>query len=423
VANASPRLRPPADPLSSWTVVGLLWFCGFFNYADRLAVNAVFPLLEKEFGLSKTQLGWLGSAFMIVYALSAPLAGFVVDLVSRRVLVVLGLGFWSLVCAATGLARSFPMLIGFRAAEGLGESFYFPASMSLLADYHSPRTRSRAMGVHQTSVYAGTMGGTILAGVIGERYGWRSPFWILGLIGMAYAVLLSFRLVEPKREPGKDADLDAELGNTPPRLADNLARIVRSPAAVALLAVFAGANFVATAFMTWLPLFIFTKFGMSLTSASLTSSFFPLANLAGALCGGWLADVAARRSRGGRIKVQGLGLLVGAPFVLAAGWTGTVPTLLVALGGFGICKGLYDANIFATLYDVIDPQVRGTAAGLMNTVGWAGGSLAPMVIGLTADRFGLSMALGSISLIYVVAGLLSLTAATQMLPQPGTTKP
>ncbi len=191
---------------------------------------------------------------------------------------------------------------------------------------------------------------------------------------------------------------------------------MRSPAAVALLAVFAGANFVATAFMTWLPLFIFTKFGMSLTSASLTSSFFPLANLAGALCGGWLADVAARRSRGGRIKVQGLGLLVGAPFVFAAGWAGTLPTLLIALAGFGFCKGLYDANIFATLYDVIDPQVRGTAAGLMNTVGWAGGSLAPMVIGLTADRIGLSMALGSVSAIYVVVGLLALAAATRTHP-------
>jgi MFS family permease len=413
----------PADPRSSWTVVGLLWFCGFFNYADRLAVNAVFPLLEKEFGLSKTQLGWLGSAFMIVYALSAPLAGFVVDLVSRRILVVLGLAFWSLICAATGLARSFRMLIAFRAAEGLGESFYFPASMSLLADYHSPRTRSRAMGLHQTSVYAGTMGGTILAGILGGLYGWRSPFWILGLIGMAYSVFLAFWLVEPKRETSKEEDLDADLAGKPLSLGDNLARIVQSPAAVVLLVVFAGANFVATAFMTWLPLFIFTKFQLGLTFSSLTSSFFPLANLAGALCGGWLADLAARRVRGGRMKVQGLGLLIGAPFVLAAGATNTVATLLIALGGFGFCKGIYDANIFATIYDVIDPRVRGTAAGLMNTVGWAGGAVAPLLIGLAADRLGLSLALGSISAIYVVAGLLALIAATRTFSQPEKTQP
>ena len=81
---------------------------------------------------------------MLVYALSAPLAGFVVDRMSRRFLIVVGLAFWSLVCAATALARTFNQLLLFRAAEGLGETFYFPASMSLLADYHGPRTRSRA---------------------------------------------------------------------------------------------------------------------------------------------------------------------------------------------------------------------------------------------------------------------------------------
>jgi MFS family permease len=315
------------------------------------------------------------------------------------------------------------MLIGFRAAEGLGESFYFPASMSLLADYHGPRTRSRAMGLHQTSVYAGTIGGTVLAGFLGERYGWRSPFWVLGLVGMVYALLLALLLDEPKRERSKDVNVEEDLPAAPVSFRENLGAIVRTPAAVVLLVVFAGANFVATAFMTWLPLFVYTKFRMSLTGSSLVSSLYPMANLVGALCGGWLADLGAGRRAGGRMRVQGLGLLVGAPFVFAAGWTGTLPTLLLALAGFGFCKGIYDANIFASIYDVIDPRVRGTAAGLMNTVGWAGGSLAPMAIGLAADRLGLSMALGSVSAIYLVVGLLALTASTRTHPQPGTTHP
>src|SRR5271157_4117413 len=89
-----------------WLVVGLLWFCGFFNYADRQAVNSVFPLLEREFSLSDPQLGLLGSAFMIVYASTSPFAGYVVDRVSRRVLVPVGLAIWSLICAATGMAQS-----------------------------------------------------------------------------------------------------------------------------------------------------------------------------------------------------------------------------------------------------------------------------------------------------------------------------
>src|SRR4029077_13178844 len=127
-------------------------------------------------------------------------SGFTVDLLPRRLLITAGLAFWSLICAATALSRSFAQLVFFRGAEGLGESFYFPASMSLLADYHRPKTRSRALSIHQTSVYLGTAGGAGLAGYLGERLGWRWPFWILGLAGMVYAVFLGFCLVEPPRE-------------------------------------------------------------------------------------------------------------------------------------------------------------------------------------------------------------------------------
>jgi MFS family permease len=393
-------------------VVGLLWFCGFFNYADRQAVMSVFPLLQEDFGLSKAQLGLLGSAFMIVYALAAPLSGFLVDLAPRRVLIVSGLAFWSVICAATGMARSLGQLLVFRAAEGLGESFYFPASMSLLADYHGPTTRSRAMSLHQTSVYVGTAGGGILAGWLGERWGWRSPFWILGFLGVAYAGILWARIIEPVRGKGevRPAPLDDELVASRPALMANLAEIVRVPLAILLLGVFAGANFVAAVFLTWLPLFIYQKFGLGLAWSSVTSTSFAAANLVGALAGGALADCAAR-TPGGRIRVQGLGLIVGAPFVFEAGRAGTVPLLIFALVGVGLCKGVYDANIFASLYDVVRPEVRGTAAGLMNTVGWTGGCLAPPAIGWMADRYGLDRTIASTAVVYLIVGTLALAAA------------
>ncbi len=215
MANNSLRSRVGAHPYYPWLVVALLWFAGFFNYADRQAVYSVFPLLKSEFGLSQRQLGYLGSAFMFVYAVSSPFSGYTVDLLPRRLLITLGLTFWSLICAATALSRNFLQLIFFRGAEGLGESFYFPASMSLLSDYHGPRTRSRALSIHQTSVYLGTAGGAVLAGFLGERLGWRSPFWILGLAGMAYAGLLGFGLFEPVREStGDEAPGDTEEDNS-----------------------------------------------------------------------------------------------------------------------------------------------------------------------------------------------------------------
>jgi MFS family permease len=418
MSSAAGRGSAFAGPQYKWTVVGLLWFCGFFNYADRQAVTSVFPRLQQEFGLTKTDLGMLGSAFMVVYALAAPLAGFVVDRASRRYLIVSGLGFWSLICAATGTARTFGQLLFYRAAEGLGESFYFPASMSLLADYHAPGTRSRAMSMHQTSVYLGTAGGGALAGFLAEWYGWRSPFWILGGIGFAFALVLGRLIIEPvrgKAEPSKPpvpiADELAPPG-PPPNLVHNLAEIVRVPSACALMAAFAGANFVAMSMITWLPMFVFSKFPMGLARAALIANLFMQgASLVGALIGGALADRLSHRP-GGRMTLQGVALLLGAPCAFAVGWTGQMAVLISALIAIGLCKGVYDANIFASVYDVVPTHVRGTAAGLMNTVGWTGGSLAPLAIGMAGDRYGLSVAIAWTAAVYVVASLFALFAAS-----------
>jgi MFS family permease len=412
-----------APPLSgAWRVVLLLWFCGFFNYADRQAVFSVFPLIGAEFELSKSAKGAIGSAFMIVYATMAPFAGYLVDRFSRRWLIAAGLGVWSLVCAATALSQRFWHLLAFRAAEGLGESFYFPASMSLLADYHGPRTRSRAMSTHQTSVYAGTAVGGVLAGFLGERYDWRMPFYVLGALGILYALILPWLIREPRRGaaegesalPANDAAADGASGT----LLGNLQEIARIPAAVALLAAFAGANFVAMTLLAWLPDFVYEKFHLDLTrSAAVAGLFMPGANLLGAVLGGMLADRVAWRP-GGRIRVQAAGLLLGAPCVLLVGLAGSLPLLIVALVGMGLCKGVYDANIFASVYDVVRPGIRGTAAGFMNTVGWIGGSLAPILVGTTADRLGLSQAIAWTALVYVLAGVLAVLASRLVPRRP-----
>ena len=87
----------PVGPRYKWYVLALLWFCGFFNYADRQAVNAVFKPIQAEFQLNDAQLGLIGTAFMAVYALTSPFAGYLVDRVSRRALIAVGLLFCSLI--------------------------------------------------------------------------------------------------------------------------------------------------------------------------------------------------------------------------------------------------------------------------------------------------------------------------------------
>src|SRR5262249_10712394 len=182
-ASFPPRPGPEAAGMSSrykWYVVGMLWCISFFNYADRQAVFSVFPLLQEEMALTKVELGLLGSSFAWVYGLCSPLAGALVDRIRRRTAILGGLHAWSVICLATALWRRLRRLVFFRAAEGLGETFYYPASVSMLSDYHGKATRSRALGLHQTSVYVGTIAGGALAGLIAEHYGWRWSFIAFG---------------------------------------------------------------------------------------------------------------------------------------------------------------------------------------------------------------------------------------------------
>src|ERR1044072_6741205 len=183
-----------------WLVVAMLWFVCFFNYADRQAIFSVFPLLKSEMGLSDVQLGIVGSPFMWVYAGVAPVAGLIGDRLQRKTLIIGGLVFWSLITIATALSTNYLHLVIFRALAGLAEAFYIPASMSMLSDYHSADTRSRAMAFHQSSVYAGTIAGGSVAGWMGQVYGWRSSFYLFGTAGFFYGVFFFLLLREPSRK-------------------------------------------------------------------------------------------------------------------------------------------------------------------------------------------------------------------------------
>jgi MFS family permease len=201
--------------------------------------------------------------------------------VRRKTAVLGGLYTWSLICMATALSRTFPQLLFFRAAEGLGETFYFPASISPIGDYHGKRSRSRAMGMHQTSVYIGTIAG----------------------------------------------------------------------------------------------------------------GFF-----------------------GGRIFVQMLGLLGAAPFVIWCGQTLSLSSIIMALTAWGLFKGMYDANIFASALDVVRPEARGTAVGFMNMTGWLfGAATAPLFIGVVAEHSSLGLAISLAAIALFAAAVLLLIAMTMTL--------
>ena len=261
----------------------------------------------------------------------------------------------------------------------------------------------------QTSVYIGTIAGGFFAGLISQYYGWRWSFVVFGGMGILLGLVLSRFLIEPARGA---ADLTA--GVQPERISfrEFVHMLARTPTALLLMLAFTCSNFVAVVLLSWMPKFLFDRFHLSLAAAGLTATIFvQLASMAGSPLGGWLADILRQRTPGGRMIVQAVGVFCGAPFVALCGLTTSTAWLAFALMAWGLFKGLYDANIFASMFDVIRPEARGSAAGWMNMVGWlGGGGTAPIVIGYVAQRSSLGLAIAMAAGVYLIAGLLLVTA-------------
>ncbi|MGN6724713.1 MAG: MFS transporter [Tepidisphaeraceae bacterium] len=435
--NTIVRNRPTIGPRYKWAIVAMLWFVCFFNYADRMAIYSVFPLLKKEMLLSDVQLGILGSEFMWVYAAMSPIAGWVGDRVSRKTLIVGGLIFWSVITLATALSTDYLHLVIFRAAEGLGEAFYFPAAMSLVSDYHGRATRSKAMAICQSSVYAGTIAGGTVAGFLAEQHGWRSSFYLFGALGVLLGSVLVVLLKEPQRGEADAIDLVDGRDNPGPEpllvghaisservsIPATIAAVFENPIVLILVAVFICANFVASVFLTWMPSFLHRKFDMSLAMSGLNATgWLQIASAIGVMCGGVLGDALATRTTGGRMMTQAVGLFFGIPFIFFTGYTLSTTVLVLAMVGFGFFKGFYDANLWASLYDVVPVKNRGTALGIMNALGWVGGGIAPVVIAAGAERYGMSTCLSATSGVYLVAAVMMIIGM-QSLARRGLNQP
>ena len=395
-----------------WVIVSALWFVCFLNYADRQAIFSLFPLLKADLGLNIIQLGIVGSCFSWTYALFGPIAGWLGDRWPRRRLVFGGLFLWIVLSFATSKAQSYGALIALRSISGLSEAFYFPAAMSLIGSFHGPATRSRAMSLHQSAVYVGIISGGGIAGLVGQDFGWRSSFLLFGFIGLLVAVLVISVLRDPAQRL-TESSRSAASGHFVTALRELLA----NRPAMRLVFVFMGANFVAMAFMTWLPTFLHAKFAVGVALAGFTGTLYvQVASVAGVIFGGYLADKLVVRYTGGRMITQALALMAGVPFLFLTGWVSSLRMLVLAMVGFGFCKGIYDSNIFAALYDLVPSERHAAAAGLMNSIGWLGAGFAPILLAFGSSRFGMGACLSATSLIYLALGLsLFVTSRTPQL--------
>jgi MFS family permease len=178
----------------------LLTLVNLLNYLDRNVVYAVFEPIKSDLKLSDAQLGWLGSAYIVVLSLAALPLGVIGDLRSRRSVITWGVAVWSASTAAGGFVAKFWQLFTCRALVGFGEAGYGPASQAIIAQYYKGRRRAFAIGVYSVGMALGGVLGIWFGGVIAEEYGWRWAFIWMGFPGLVLALLAS-RLRELDRRP------------------------------------------------------------------------------------------------------------------------------------------------------------------------------------------------------------------------------
>ncbi|MBI4889342.1 MAG: MFS transporter [Acidobacteria bacterium] len=390
-----------------WRLVLAVFFVAALNYADRTSISAVFPLLRQQLGLTDLQLGGLGTAFLWTYALGSPIAGMAADRFPRGRVLLLSLAGWSLVTLFTGFTSLYWQLLATRIALGAAECFYLPAATALLADHHGTATRATAMGIHAAGLSLGLIGGGVAAGYLGDHYGWRPGFVILGAAGLVLCALTA-RVFLPtssaaRRQPAPPGT--RSLASVPQdlRMLGGIPSfwIVAGKAMLSAIGIWI--------FLNWLPLYFRDTFRMSLAGAGFSGTFtLQAAAITGILLGGLCSDRLATRDRRYRMIFQGLCDLAAAPCVLLFLWTPSLALVSAAVFLFSLFRSLSQANENPLICDVVPAPLRSTAIGVTNLFNALAGGLGVLLTGLLKQRFSLSAIFASCGLFMLLAGILSL---------------
>ena len=389
-----------------WELVVLLWLALFFNQADRQVFNVVLPSIRDDLGLTDANMGLIATVLLMVCGVLVPVAGIVGDRCNKKRIIVASLLVWSCATLVTGFSCSIWHLILLRSvATGGGEAFYFPSASALLGEYHD-KTRATALSIHQTAVYVGIVCSGYLAGAIADLYGWRMAFYVFGGFGIALAFVLHYRVVNPVVRGSGLTALASQTG-----VRDALVAVFKKPSFMLLALAFSGMNFVGVGFLVWMPTFLHEKYGFTLSRAGFDATFYHhVAAFAGVLVAARVTDLLTGKVKRIRAIIPMLGLLAGAPFIYFMGRSASLSELYVALVLFGLFRGVYEANLWASVYDIIDVRHRSAATGFMLSFGLVIGALAPYILGRLKPAFGLANGFACLSAVYVGSALCILFA-------------
>jgi len=372
-----------------------------FNFIDRQILSILIEPIKLELGLSDTQMGLLtGFAFALFYAtLGIPIARYA-DRANRRNLIAAALGVWSIMTAVSGLAGNFWHLLIARIGVGVGEAGCSPPAHSIIADYFPAEKRATALGIYSLGIPVGIMFGLFAGGWINEYFGWRIAFFVVGIPGLALAVVVRFTMREPERGMA-EGRVAAEAQ---PSILETLSYLWAKQSFRHLAFAAALTAFVGYGVVTWVPAFLIRSFGMG--TGEIGTWFGLILGIPGGIgiaLGGYLADRFGAKDTRWFLWTSAVALLVATPFNLMAYLGATSFIALFAMVIPIMLGNFYQATTFSQTQGLVELRMRAVAAGiLLFIINIIGLGLGPLAVGMVADL--LEPAYGQEALRYSLLG-------------------
>lgn len=301
-----------------WIVVGLLWIVALLNYMDRQMLSTMRDAMQIDISEleSAVNFGRLMAIFLWIYGLVSPFAGAIADRVSRKWLIISSLGVWSAVTTLMSFCTNYNEIFWLRALMGVSEALYIPAALSLIADYHTGKSRSFAIGIHMTGLYLGQAVGGFGA-TLAAAFSWQQTFHWFGVIGIVYAVLLMVLLYE-KRDVAQENILATPEQNIP--VLKGFGMIFSNMAFWVILFFFASTSLPGWATKNWLPTLFADSLNTPMSQAGPISTItIALSSFLGILAGGPLSDKWVKPNVKGRVYTSAIGLAMMIPALILLG--------------------------------------------------------------------------------------------------------
>lgn len=391
-----------------WIVVGLLWIVALLNYMDRQMLSTMRDAMQIDISEleSAVNFGRLMAIFLWIYGLVSPFAGAIADRVSRKWLIIASLGVWSAVTTLMSFCTNYNEIFWLRALMGVSEALYIPAALSLIADYHTGKSRSFAIGIHMTGLYLGQAVGGFGA-TLAAAFSWQQTFHWFGVIGIAYAVLLMVLLYE-KRDVAQE-NISATPEQKIPVL-KGFGMIFSNMAFWVILFFFASTSLPGWATKNWLPTLFADSLNTPMSQAGPISTItIALSSFLGILAGGPLSDKWVKRNVKGRVYTSAIGLAMMIPALILLGLGKGMFAAVAAGLFFGIGYGMFDTNNKPILCQFVPSKLRATAYGIMNMTGVMMGAVCTQILGKWAEGGNLGLAFAVLGCIIAVALVAQIT--------------